>query len=298
MMGDQVCAIIVTYNPDDDFAHRVSVLRSQVDPVVVVDNKSTEPKQAVLRQLAQHYSFTLLENPDNLGIGTALNRGIHWALAQGFEYLILFDQDSEITEGFVAALVSQCRRHLHERVAVVAPQLYNRNTGARDGPRGTSKDGYLVSQTSGSLMPAAVFRSEGWFREDLFIDYVDYEYCLRVVNAGWRILYCQEALLSHSPGQSCRHVFWGIYLGTTMNYSALRHYYSTRNGVWVLRQYWKRYPRWCAGQALDILKNKTKVLVFEKNWRAKLESSLCGLRDGLKGNLGKRQELEEKEEQA
>lgn len=290
-MSTRVCAVVVTYHPDKDFARHVAGLRSQVDGLVVVDNRSSDSERVWLRQLAQRYSFALLENPSNLGTGAALNRGIRWAAGRGgFEWVVLLDQDSEATEGFVAALVTRLQRHpAPDRVAVVAPRIYNRNIGSTDGPRGTG-DQYLVVQTSGSLMPISVFSSVGWFREDLFIDGPDCEYCLRAVSAGWSILYCDDAVLSHVPGNACRREFCGRYLVTTMNYSPVRHYYSTRNRVWIMRQYGRRYPRFCARMGFDILREKTRVLLFEEGWRAKLKLSLVGCRDALQGKLGKRQQ--------
>lgn len=289
MMNDHVCAMIVTYHPEQDFAQHVAVLRPQIGGLVVIDNKSNDSERAFLRELASRYSFCLLENPDNLGVGAALNRGVKWAAADGrFQYVVLFDQDSEVSGGFVGALLSHIQEHpARDRVAVVAPRIYNRNTKSIDGPNGVREGQYLVAQTSGSLMPLSVFKSEGWFLEELFIDYVDYEYCLRAVTAGWVILFCEEAVLSHVPGNSRRQTLLGLYLGTSWNYSPIRHYYQMRNGTWVLRKYWKRHTRWCARRARLILKEITKVLIFEKDRKAKFCFAMRGLADALQGKLGR-----------
>jgi rhamnosyltransferase len=288
-MSDHVCAVIVTYHPDKDFAQHIATLRPQVGGLVVVDNRSNDSELILLRELANRYAFSLLENPENLGIGAALNRGIRWAAADGrFQYVVLFDQDSETNSGFVGALVSCIQGHpARDRVAVAAPQIYNRNTRSIDGPNGVRPGKYLVAQSSGSLMPLSVFNSEGWFLEELFIDYVDYEYCLRAVTAGWVIVYCEEAVLSHLPGNSRRHTLFGIYLGTTGNYSPTRHYYLMRNGFWVLRKYWSRHTNWCARRALTILKEMTKVFIFEEDRRAKCGLAIRGLSDALQSKLGR-----------
>jgi rhamnosyltransferase len=288
-MSDHVCAVIVTFHPDQDFAQHIAILRPQVGGLVVVDNRSNDTELALLRELAERYSFRLLENPDNLGLGAALNRGVQWAAADGrFRYVVLFDQDSEASDGFVGALLSHLQKHpARDRIAVAAPRIYNRNTKSTDGPKEVRGGRYLVAQTSGSLMPLSVFNAEGWFLEELFIDYVDYEYCLRAVTAGWVILYCEEAVLSHVPGNSRRHTLFGLYLGTTGNYNPMRHYYLVRNGMWVLRKYWKRHGMWCAKQALLILKELTKVFLFEENRPAKLGFAAQGFKDALQGKLGK-----------
>jgi rhamnosyltransferase len=287
-MVDQICAIIVTYHPDEELKERIAALRPQVGRLVLVDNKSSESELIRLRDLSRFYAFTLLENSENLGIGSALNRGIRWAKQASFRFVALFDQDSEVTEGFIEALVACIERHpSSEKIAVAAPRLFARDTGTIDAPFGHRAE-RKVAQTSGSLMPLRVFDSQGWFNEDLFIDYVDYEYCLRVTAAGWIVLRCDEAVLRHAPGNSRRHYFLGLYAGTTANYSPYRHYYSTRNAVWVITEYWKTHPAWCAGEAFRVLKEKIKLCVWERNRRTKVALSLRGLEDGLNGKLGKR----------
>ncbi len=77
-----------------------------------------------------------------------------------------------------------------------------------------------------------------------------------------------------------------------MNYTALRHYYTTRNGIWVMLRHWRRHGRWCLRNAWVMLKNILKTLAFEKHRRAKLRMSSRGLIDGLRGNLGKRNSCE------
>jgi rhamnosyltransferase len=289
-MSNNVCAVIITYHPAQDLAQHIAHLRKQVAGLVIVDNGSHEAERAILRELAQLHSFTLLENSGNLGIGAALNRGIQWAAGDGrFEYVALFDQDSGAPHTFIADLVSCLEQHTARgSVAIVAPRIHNRYTGSTDGgPLAARRGQYLVAQTSGSLMPLRVFNSAGWFKEELFIDYVDYEYCLRVVSAGWEILYCDKAVLSHAPGNSRRETILGIYLGTSLNYSPLRHYYLMRNGVWVLHKYWRQQTRWCAKHACSILKGMIKVFMFEKGRLIKLGCSLSGFIDASRGKLGK-----------
>ena len=289
-MIPKVCAIIVTYHPDEDLAQHITVLLKQVDGLVVVDNLSSEAELVHIRELARQHSFTLLENEDNLGIGTALNRGIQWVASHGaFTHVALFDQDSEIGENFFSSMFTLLANHpTPEKVGIVASRITNKNTGASDGPRRGARGNYLVAQTSGSLMPLEVFRAEGGFKEDLFIDYVDFEYCLRIISDGWLIEYCDAAVLLHVPGDSNSHSLFGFHLGTSLNYSPLRTYYSMRNGAWVMREYWNKQPEWCRGQVIRVLKGRLRVILFEHNRTSKLMASARGLKDGLRGELGKR----------
>ena len=78
-MNSEVCAAIVTYHPGAELKLLIETLRPQVGSLIVVDNRSPEALAEELRRLAEKYDFSLLENPENYGIGTALNQSIAWA---------------------------------------------------------------------------------------------------------------------------------------------------------------------------------------------------------------------------
>ena len=59
--------------------------------------------------------YVLIENGENLGIGAALNIGVRWAEANGSQWVALFDQDSTVTEDFIAQMLADfehCARRL------------------------------------------------------------------------------------------------------------------------------------------------------------------------------------------
>jgi rhamnosyltransferase len=287
-MTNSICGVVVTYHPDSDFENHIAALRPQVGALVVVDNRSHEDERLQLREMASRHSFVLLENDENRGIASALNQGVIWALEQkAFQFVAFFDQDSEVNAEFmVSMLETYYQNPKKHKVAVVAPTIYNQNTGQRDVPKGLEKGTSLVAQTSGSVMPLEVFQAHGLFKEELFIDFVDYEFCLRVVGAGWSICYCKQAILSHVPGSSRRCYILGWYLATTYNYSALRHYFMTRNAVWVIGNYWRQQPGWCAWLAVQMWINPLKAFLFETDFKLKLRCAISGIRDGMHNRLG------------
>ena len=97
MNRDPVCAVIVTYHPRAEMVTNLSTTHAQVQGMVVVDNGSSPEELAPLQQAASHVGFELIENGENLGIAEGLNRGIASAKAQGFSWVVLFDQDSRVT---------------------------------------------------------------------------------------------------------------------------------------------------------------------------------------------------------
>ena len=228
----------------------------------------------------------MLQNDENLGIAAAFNLGIRWAESKGYQYVMLFDQDSRVTGGFVKTMAEfYSTSPRRSKMAVLAPSYMDSRLNISL-PSLPAQDGSLqIAMTSGSLMPIRIFQERGLFEESLFIDYVDYEYCLRVRSAGYLIEECREAVLLHAPGDPQTYLFLGFISLRTPNYSAFRRYYIARNMVWLLRKYGTRYPRLCLRMAFNSVKDNLKVLLVEKEKRRKIYSALLGLIDGIRGNM-------------
>jgi rhamnosyltransferase len=287
-MNVEVCAAIISYHPDAELQLAIEILRPQVGRMVVVDNHSSDSEIQELRILAERYNFSLIENPDNYGIGRALNQSIAWAREYtSCEFILFFDQDSFVSESFVAEIVADYRRHAEsERIFLVMPTVVHRRSGVTYLQR-MSQGKYLVAQTSGSLMPIQVFSDEGLYREDLFIDCVDYEFCLRVAAHGWRIAYCRAAVLYHEPGNAKQKTVLGILRVTTTNYGSLRKYYLMRNGIWTIKTYCGLYPGWTCDHAYWLLKDMARTLFFEESKGAAILMWVRAVMDVLHGRLGR-----------
>ncbi|MES2392876.1 MAG: glycosyltransferase, partial [Acidobacteriota bacterium] len=124
---DPVCAVIVTFHPDADVIANLQALRPQVSRVVVVDNGSTPEELAQLRQAALALDVELIENGDNLGIAAALNRGIRRALELDYLWVLLFDQDSRVTEDFTQTMMGAfAASPSRDRLAILIPRYEDR----------------------------------------------------------------------------------------------------------------------------------------------------------------------------
>jgi rhamnosyltransferase len=292
MVENNVCAIVVTFHPDADVLENLSKLRSQVQALVVVDNGSPEASICLLRAASSQLGFELIANRENLGIAAALNSGIHWAEAGAYKWVILFDQDSAVTEGFMDAMIHAYESHpRHDRLAILAPRYVDKRSGAGI-PQRATKDGALeTAMTSGSLMLIASFREQGYFQEELFIDAVDYEYSLRVRGRGYLIEECDNAVLLHSPGSPTVVRFCGIRLFQTANYNPLRRYYQDRNRIWVARRYWRKFPGFCFRLMRSTLHEQVKTVLGESGKWRKCYYAALGTVDGLRGRMGKADRL-------
>ncbi len=262
-------------------------LRPQVDFLVVVDNGSSEKELERLRTEARGPGVQLVENGENLGIATALNIGVRRGLEHGSGWILLFDQDSRVEEDFVAGMLRGFEAsEWGERLAILVPQYLDARLRLPI-PANHVREGLEAAMTSGSLIPARVFQQFGVFRDELFIDAVDYEYSLRLRRAGMVIDETAEATLLHEPGAPVLHRFAGRVVFRTANYSPVRRYYQERNKIWVTRRYFGKFPVFCLKLMMFSAKDFTKIVLAESNKLTKLRFFLRGVADGLRGRMGR-----------
>jgi rhamnosyltransferase len=223
----KLVAGIVTFNPDPTrLRENLAAVFADVSRVVVVDNSSTD--RSVLNEIAMEFEeLDLLCNDVNRGIACALNQIAEWAIAEGAEWVLLLDQDSVCSPGMIASL----RSVAGNGIALVVPEIVDRNLKEASGAPSEVVDvDYAI--TSGAVANLDVWRSLGGYDEAFFIDYVDFDYCLRVRSEGFRIVRRTEAVLLHEIGSSRRHGRVVAY-----NHSAFRSYYMARDMLFYARKH-------------------------------------------------------------
>ncbi len=280
-------AIVVTFHPGPDVPGNLAALRAQLASIIVVDNGSTPEELATLFQLSKELGLTLIQNGENLGIATALNIGIRCAQSQSADWVLLFDQDSCVTEGFVRAMLEGFQRsRWGDRLAIQVPRYLDRRLQVVIPPDPVAV-GLEAAMTSGSLIGISTFERFGYFADPLFIDAVDYEYSLRLRAAGMVLDEVPEAVLLHSPGEPRVIRLFGLRLFQTANYSPVRRYYQERNKIYVSRRYLTRFPVFCLKLAMFSTKDFVKILIAEQDSIRKARFFLRGVWDGLTEKMGR-----------
>lgn len=290
MVENNVCAIVVTFHPDEEVLNNLEALRLQIPRFVVVDNGSPAEKIALLRDAVPGMGFSLIENGENLGIATALNIGIRYAQSLGADSVLLFDQDSTVTPGFTEAMLSGLKSNSWgERLGILVPRYIDKRLGSAIPGISLKDRGLEAAMTSGSLLPMSAVQQCGFFEDALFIDAVDYEYSLRLRSHGLYIDECADAVLLHSPGTPRQHTFCGRYLFQTANYSPSRRYYQERNKVWVTRRYWNKFPLFCSKLFFLSAKYYLKIIIVEDDKWNKLHACGLGILDGINDKMGRKE---------
>src|SRR6266480_4672058 len=222
-----ILAIVVTYHPDSSFPERFESLAGQVDTVLIVDNNSGPSAVSMLREAAARLDTDLILNSENVGLAAALNIGVKQAIAKGYEWALLFDQDtapgSNIVEGLCQVYDDFPRK---DRLAIIGSNYSEPHTGKlRFAPasNGCSWRERRVVITSGSLLSLPIYGKLGPFRDEYFIDCVDLEYCLRARSNGFEIIATNKPLMVHGIGQPTVHRFpWRMI--EVSNHTSIRRY--------------------------------------------------------------------------
>jgi rhamnosyltransferase len=291
---DQICAVVVTHNPDDKLIRLLSRLMDQVAKTVLVDNRTNAPSQAILHQASRLPKVTLIENPTNRGVATALNQGLAEASQSGFAWAITFDQDSEPDSGMVKQICAALHSAREiDKIAIIGPQVIDANLRRksrflrRNTPflfqRTRCQEDFLTDVTA-IITSGAMIRIDG-FRDEFFMDYVDTDFCLRTLLRGYRILVACKALLFHTFG-SRKQVVWGPFTFFPSFHPPERWYTISRNRVQMIKNYAFRFPHWFAYDLTATGFILLRMLLVEDKKGAKILNFLRGTWDGVCGRLG------------
>ena len=283
-----ICAVIVTYEPDSFFESRVRVLCKQVSQVVVVDNSIKKNKADFFSDHNLHANVSIIRNGKNLGLGFALNQGVHFAQSLGFTYVILFDQDSEVYENTIA-MMCKISMSIEDQSFGMLGAAYKSMPDSKSSAISYVKKKGII--TSGSLVPISLFENVGEFRSDYFIDCLDSEFCLRLRKHGYSIYQTSTNLLKHAVGDPINHKIFGLRFLST-RHSADRRYYIARNHLVMLREYRNMLSKmpffWFIKTIRRSMYYAWIVICFEREKMLKLKAIATGIKDGLFNKMGKR----------
>lgn len=299
----RVHAVVVTYLPETTLLVRVlESLGEQVEHAHIVDNSPVDDHRVeeCLDGTIEHVSLYRLGS--NMGVAKAINIGIEAARAAGADHVLLSDQDSIPAADMVAALMAVLEqyREAHRPAGAVGPLFTDEVTGAVLPVQATIEGKFFYGHampgpenpvvealsliTSGSLIPLAVIDDVGLMREDLFIDYVDIEWCHRARSRGWAMLVAWRAKMQHRMGESQLRVwYWGWRQESA--YGPKRVYYRVRNFVALCGMPWIE-TRWKVRNAWYVAGVVYSQVVFGDARFACLRGAMRGLMDGVMGRLG------------
>jgi rhamnosyltransferase len=263
--------VYVTYNPDNRFSKSISIISGIFENIVIVDNNSAND----VKLLINNDGINIIRNKENLGIARALNTGAEFAVSKGAKWLLMFDQDTIPREDILSVYCSVYLEYPEkERIGQIGVSYYQ--------PRSISGSYKTVSTliTSGSLLSLDVYKTIGKFRDDFFIDSVDFEYSLRIKKNGYVNLISPEVAISHHLGNPKEKKYLFVTVRSS-NHPPVRRYYMARNHAIISFNYFFNFPLWVLKKNYFFIVSLFQIILVDDQKLTKIRKTLSGLKDGI-----------------
>jgi rhamnosyltransferase len=282
----KMIGVVVTFFPAIDSQEKLRKMASQTDRLVIVDNSADQKISAMLQRLTDGTGAKLILNNNNLGLGAALNCGAEAALQDGADWVVFFDQDSDLLPNFRRTIEGVLERYSGSRPLGIlgggfvfsCDDMSTVSDQSSDSPTYSVVDQVI---TSGSAYRADMLRQLGPFKDEYFIDMVDTEYCWRAKRAGFQVVKTEALTFVHTIGRTVTRSILGRQ-PKVFNHDPIRRYYMGRNMVLLLKEYFFSLP--LASLRLvryEFRYNFVSVLLFESAKAKKLNSFFLGMCHGI-----------------
>ena len=198
--------------------------------IIVADNASTDDSLSFLKTNLP--SIRVIQNETNGGFA----RGYNLALKQvEADYYVLLNSDIEVTENWLKPVISMMEED--EKIGACQPKIrsfHHRNSfeyaGAAGGyideygypfcrgrlfltieeDNGQYDDTVEISWASGACMfvRSKLFHQLGGLDEDFFAHMEEIDFCWRLHNYGYRVMYCPGSTVYHIGGGTLPKASW------------------------------------------------------------------------------------------
>lgn len=285
-----VAVVVHWRNAADTLGCVESLLAEPGIDVIVVDNGSPEPVAEALGDRP----VTVLRAPVNQGYAGGGNLGIHAALERGAGAVLLLNDDARLLPGANAAALQTLADD--SMIAAVGPKVLLREDPSRlwlawgeltwrqslvalrgagepDGPAFAFERDVPWIAGCAMWLRAGALRSIGPLDEEFFAYHEEVDWCTRARAAGWRVVYCPAAVVTHTGRGS----------GGGRASVRVRKYFAARNTVLFARKHAS------LAQRMKLTAFLTATLPLQLLWHWPRGTAddvvlkLRGIRDGLLG---------------
>lgn len=243
----KIDVIVVIYQPNkEELSIMINSIISQVSNIIIVDNSDnvdsfSEYENTISQKEKIHY----YPMKRNRGIAFSQNFGIKKSITNNSDFIILSYQDTIFPETYVKDMLKEYEKISLEynKIAAIAPSfvdykndsveqgfnILNNNKITKINP---IKNYYELQHAiaSGLFLVASQLINLPLMKEELFIDWVDTEWCWRINNLGYNIIGTKNIKIKHKIGNSSiefKKKFHTIH-------NEFRLYYIIRNAFYII----------------------------------------------------------------
>lgn len=243
----KVAVVILNYNGKgflEKFLPNVIENSSEIAEIIVADNKSTDDSVDFMR--ANYPNIRLILNDFNGGFATGYNVALRQVDA---DYYVLLNSDIEVTPNWIEPVIELMESD--EKIAACQPKIlsyYDKTkfeyAGAAGGyidkygypfcrgrifqeienDNGQFNDVKEIFWATGACMfvRATLYHQHGGLDDSFFAHMEEIDFCWRLKNLGYKIMYCPSSKIYHIGG------------GTLPKSSARKTYLNFRNNLSLL----------------------------------------------------------------
>lgn len=268
---------IILYNPDIiRLSENISAIIDQIDYLLLIDNNSNN-----IVDIMNEYKFDpkikIISNKENFGVAYALNQVIDYSKKNDYHWALTLDQDSVCPKN----LINIYRQYTNiVNIGIICPNIIDRNEINRTPVNKKKAAEVKWCITSASLVNINAWHNVGGFDERLFIDLVDYDFCHRLRENGYKIMMTNETSLLHQLGDLRIYNFFGLKIRVA-NHSPFRKFFIIRNTIYLYKK--KEFKK--RNLIFRIINNYFKVIFFEKNKCSKIRQMNRAIFVGIKEKI-------------
>ena len=272
----KIDAVVVLYNPNKSVLENIKTYSPIVNKVYAIDNSTNADEELVelIQKEIKNLEYVSLNG--NQGIAKALNVGLKKAIDDKADYCLTMDQDSK----FPTDEIENIKKYLEdnrEEYGIIS--LNAKGVDDNDDFQGIKDVDVWI--TSGNFIVIENYLKTNGFKEELFIDLVDFELCEQFHNVGKKVGIIGEITINHKIGEpSIKRLLWKKI--KVDNHSPIRYYYQFRNTEYLYRRNKTFYKRWHR----DGYKVQLVQMLVGENKKERLKMIRKGRKDGRKGVLG------------
>jgi rhamnosyltransferase len=263
---------------------------------LIVNNTSHE----IINYNSDLHNFMIVNNFNLHGLAGAYNVGIQIMANINPEYILFLDDDTPVDQLFQLLSTSFYNSFIDKSVAAVAPNYIDSRSKTKGlhillskySFKRISRDYSGVSNVSYMINSCSLWRYEavlkiGKYDEQMQIDHIDTDYCIRAIKLGYILVLNSIFSFSHNIGDRVSYRFLSKEFRSG-NHSPIRRWLIMRNSIIIIRKHYRKFPILILIIFGRILYELMGILIAEKNKFYKLKMSIKGLFEGFHVSIRKK----------
>jgi GT2 family glycosyltransferase len=257
MMAEKIGLVTVTFNSGNVIDAFIKSINSQDYPdycLYVIDNNSNDQTLKIIEEKSNSEKTIIIKNNFNNGVAGGNNQGIKKAIADGCEYILLINNDTEFEPSLFTKLIQKSKSTGYK--LIVPKMMYydspdtiwfgggyfnkrmgymNYHAGQYETDSGQYPDREITyAPTCCTLISKSVFEQVGLMDEKYFVYFDDTDFMFRVMMDGtYKMLYISDVEFYHKVGSLTKSK---IGTKSKFKFGDFIIKYSTRNRVYYLKK--------------------------------------------------------------